>query len=77
MDQIFGAIDKADANAAEARVAELRGRFPTASNDALAERLIRQRCLQAGVVGAATSGAAIIPGLGSAATLVFGVAADL
>jgi len=77
VDQIFGAIDKTDAKAAEARVAALRNRHPAETDDDLAERLIRQRCLQAGAVGAATSGAAIIPGLGSVATLVFGVAADL
>ena len=77
VDQIFGAIDKTDAQAAIGRVADLRRRYPTATADELAERLIRQRCLQAGAVGAATSGAPIIPGLGSVATLVFGVAADL
>jgi hypothetical protein len=77
VDQIFGTVDKTDAKAADARVAQLRIRHPAETDDDLAERLIRQRCLQAGAVGAATSGATIIPGLGSVATLVFGVAADL
>jgi hypothetical protein len=63
VDQIFGAIDKTDEQAAARRVTELRARHPEATNDELAERLIRQRCLQAGVVGAVTSGATIIPGL--------------
>lgn len=77
VDQIFGAIDKTDEKAAAQRVADLRQRHPEATPDGLAERLIRQRCIQAGAVGAATSGASIIPGLGTVTTVVFGVAADL
>lgn len=77
VDQIFGAIDKTDEKAAVQRVANLRQRHQDATPDELAERLIRQRCIQAGAVGAVTSGASIIPGLGTVTTLVFGVAADL
>jgi hypothetical protein len=77
VDQIFGTIKEADEQAAAQRVANLRQRHPDATTDELAERLIRQRCMQAGMVGAVTSGASIIPGLGTVTTLVFGVAADL
>jgi uncharacterized protein (DUF697 family) len=77
VDQIFGAIDKTDAKAAAQRVADLRQRFAEESADQLAERVIRQRSLQAAAIGAVTSGATVIPGLGTVATLVFGVAADL
>jgi hypothetical protein len=77
VDQIFGAIDKTDEKAAAQRVASLRQRYPDATTADLAERLIRQRSMQAGVVGVVTSGATIIPGLGTVTTLVFGVAADL
>jgi uncharacterized protein (DUF697 family) len=77
VDQIFGAMDKTDAKAAAKRVVDLRQRYPDESADQLAERVIRQRSLQAATIGAATSGAAIIPGLGTIATLIFGVAADL
>lgn len=77
VDQIFGTIKEADEKAAAQRVANLRQRYPAATADELAEQLIRQRCMQAGAVGAVTSGASIIPGLGTVTTLVFGVAADL
>lgn len=77
VEQIMGAIDKTDAQAALQRVADLRERYPDATPTVLIDRLIRQRCLQAGAVGAVTSSTATIPGLGTVATLVFGVAADL
>lgn len=77
MDQVLGTINKADEKAAAQRVAALRARYPNDTPDQLAERLIRQRCRQAGAIGAVTSSASIIPGVGTAATLVFGVAADL
>lgn len=77
LDQVLGSIDKVDEEAAKQRVAELRQKFPDATSDELAERLIQQRCMQAGTVGAVTSGATIIPGLGTVATLIFGVATDL
>jgi uncharacterized protein (DUF697 family) len=77
VDQVMGAIDKTDAQAALQRVRDLHTKYPDASDMVLVERLIRQRCLQAGAVGAVTSGTATIPGMGTVATLVFGVAADL
>jgi hypothetical protein len=77
VDQIMGTLNKADQQAALQRVAALRARHPHATAAQLAERIIRQRCLQAGAVGAVTSSAAIIPGVGTMTTLVFGVAADL
>lgn len=76
-DQMIGAIDQTDEQAAAGSVARLQQRHPEATPDELAERIIRDRSIQAAAVGAATSGAAIVPGLGTAATLVFGVAADL
>lgn len=77
IEQVLGTIDQTDAWAATERVTNLRHRYPNATPAELAERLIRQRCLQAGTVGAVTSGVSIVPGLGAAATLLFGVAADL
>jgi hypothetical protein len=77
VDQMMGAIDKTDARAALQRVSDLRTRHPDATEMILVERLIRQRCLQAGTVGAVTSGTATIPGLGPVATLIFGVATDV
>lgn len=74
---VVSAINDADEQDAAARVQELRQRLPAAAADELAEVLIRQKCRQAGAIGAVTSGASIIPGLGTVAALTFGVAADI
>ncbi len=74
---VVAAINDADELSAAARVQELRQQMPAATIDEVAEILIRQKCRQAGAVGAVTSGAAVIPGLGTVAALTFGVAADI
>lgn len=74
---VVAAINDADEQDAAVRVQELRQRMPAAATDELAEVLIRHKCRQAGAIGAVTSGASIIPGLGTVAALTFGVAADI
>ena len=70
-------ISQADAKAAAAYVASLKADQPEAKDEELVDQLIRRKCRQAGSVGAVTSGAAIIPGLGTVAAMTFGVAADI
>lgn len=70
-------IDDVDMSAAAARVDGERKVHPNDTIDALVERLIRDKCMKTGTVGAVTSGAAIIPGIGTAASLTIGVAADI
>lgn len=77
VNQIVGAIDSVDEKAAAERVNELRKAQPDATPDDLVEVLIKQKCMQTGAVGAVTSGASVIPGVGTAAALTFGVAADI
>jgi hypothetical protein len=77
MERINNAISKADEMAAAERVENLRASRPEATPDELVSILIRQKCLQTGAVGAVTSGAAMIPGLGTLVSLTFGVAADI
>lgn len=77
MDRMTKAISDADEEAAAERVAKLREARPEATVEALVNSLIRQKCLQTGAVGAVTSGAALIPGLGTVVALTFGVAADI
>ena len=55
----------------------LRSKIPEASTEQVVDELIRRKCMKAGSVGAVTSGAAILPGLGTFASLTFGVAADI
>jgi hypothetical protein len=71
------AIDNVDEAAAAERVAALREADPEAMADELVELLVKQKCMQTGTVGAVTSGAALIPGLGTLVSLTFGVAADI
>ncbi len=76
-DYITRSINEADMEAAFNRVAGMRENFPDDSSEELADRLIRNKCLQTGAVGAVTSAASMIPGLGTFAALTFGVAADI
>jgi hypothetical protein len=71
------AISEADMAAASDRVSQLLAANPQASTEELVGLLIRHKCWQTGVIGAVTSGLAIIPGLGTVAALTFGVAADI
>jgi hypothetical protein len=71
------AIDNADEEAAAERVATLSEENPDASPDELVELLTKRKCMQTGALGAITSGASMIPGLGTALSLTFGVAADI
>lgn len=77
MERLTDYINDVDEVAAAKRVAALRRRYPDEPAEELAERLIREKCLRAGAVGAVTSGAALLPGLGTFASLTFGVAADI
>ena len=70
-------ISKADAKAAAATVDSLKINQPNATAEELVDQLIKRKCRQAGSIGAVTSGAAIIPGLGTVAAMTFGVAADI
>ena len=70
-------IDEADDAAAVERVAALRTAHPEWDEDRLAEHLIGEKCRQAAMVGAATSGAGLIPGLGTLAALTVGTVADV
>ncbi|MDM8520064.1 mannose-6-phosphate isomerase, class I [Anaerolineales bacterium HSG6] len=77
IDKLFGAINDVDIVAAEERVRVMREKYPDATDQYLVQRLIQIKCQQTGAVGAATSGAGLIPGIGTAATMTLGVAADI
>lgn len=77
LDKLFGVINDVDIEAAAQRVAELRQKHPEASPAELSQILIREKSTRTGTVGAVTSGAGLIPGLGTAAAMTLGVAADI
>jgi uncharacterized protein (DUF697 family) len=77
VDQTLRSVSDADATAASKRVAELRARQPGVATEQLVEQLIKQKAMQAGMIGAATSAAALIPGFGTVAAFTIGVATDV
>lgn len=77
MDRLAKAIDETDEKGAIERVEQLRTKFPDAAREELAQKLIMQKCRDTAVVGATTSGAMLIPGIGTIAGLTLGIAADL
>ena len=77
MDRIAQAIDETDEAGALARVAQVKAKYPEATVAELADKLTIQKCQETAVVGATTSGAMLLPGIGTIAGLTLGIAADL
>jgi hypothetical protein len=77
MNTIFGVVSDVDLEAATARVKALKEANPDASLEELSQKLIRDKCQRTGAVGVVTSGAGLIPGIGTAAAVTLGVAADI
>lgn len=77
MDRLAQAIDETDEAGARARVAQIKTKHPGASLAELADKLIVQKSQETAVVGATTSGAMLLPGIGTIAGLTLGIAADL
>lgn len=77
MKTLFGVVSDVDIEAAAARVRALKKQYPRASPARLSQMLIRDKCRKTGTVGAVTSGAGLVPGLGTAAAVTLGVAADI
>jgi hypothetical protein len=77
MKKLFGVIHDVDIAAAAGRVTVLREKYPGETPEQLSQRLIRDKLQRTSTVGAVTSGAALIPGIGTAAALTLGVAVDI
>lgn len=77
LDQFGRVISEIDMAAAAERVRAEQESHPDDTTDELIERLIREKCMKTATVGAVTSGSAIVPGIGTAASLTLGLAADI
>ncbi len=77
MHEVVQTMARTDEQEAMARVQKLRAKLPGATDDELAETLIRNKCLQAGAIGAVTASPTLIPGLGTVVALTFGTAVDI
>ncbi len=77
MNRLSKAIDDTDEKEAAARVARLRAKHPHEPLEKLGDRLIMAKIRETAVVGATTSAAMVVPGIGTIAGLTLGIAADL
>jgi hypothetical protein len=77
MRSLAGTIDEKHIAAAKDRVAALRSRNPQALPEQLAEMAIRQKCIDTGAIGIASSLPGLIPGIGSAIVASAGLMVDL
>src|SRR5262245_27974186 len=77
MRPMVGTIDDQHIAAAKARVDALRARNPGSTADELAEKAIRQKCIDTGAVGVASSVPGLIPGIGSLVVASAGLVVDI
>jgi hypothetical protein len=77
MRTMVGSIEDQHIAAAQARVLSLRDRHPDAMADQLAEKAIRQKCIDTGAVGVASSLPGLIPGVGSMLVASAGLVVDI
>ncbi len=73
---LWDAVRRTDRALAHKRVAKLRESFPGASRERLHRLLVRNKCLQAGAIGALTAITGAIPGIGRVASFALGPLAD-
>ncbi len=75
--RLMGIVNDVDLSTTAKRVDNLRVRYPNMATEELARKLIQQKIQKTGTIGAVTSGAGLIPGVGTATALVVGTAADI
>ncbi len=77
VNMLFNVVSDVDIETATQRANQLKIKYPDASPEELAQMLIREKCRKTGTVGAVTSGAGLIPGLGTVAATTLGVPVDI
>lgn len=75
--KLLKTLSDADADAAALRVAKLQQEHSEAGPDELCELIIKKKAQQTAAIGAASSGAALVPVVGTLSALTVGVAADI
>lgn len=70
------AVDRKRWLMAQRAVEQMRAAAPRASREALLRKLISEHCVRAGLAGAATTVATVVPGIGPLADLAFGIVGD-
>ncbi len=77
VNMLFNVVSDVDIETATQRANQLKTKYPDASPEELTQMLIREKCRKTGTVGAVTSGAGLIPGLGTVAATTLGVPVDI
>jgi hypothetical protein len=77
MRTMVGSIEDSHIAAAQERVQALRVRNPGATPDELADKAIRQKCIDTGAIGVASSMPGLIPGVGSMLVASAGLVVDI
>lgn len=77
MRSFVGTIEDKHIVAADERIDGLRGRHAGATPDQLANMVIRQKCIDTGAIGLASSVPGLIPGVGSMLVVSAGLMVDL
>jgi hypothetical protein len=77
LETLFNVVSDVDLEAAATRVRQLKAQNPDMALPELSQKLVRDKCQRTGAIGAVTSGAGLIPGIGTAAAVTLGVAADI
>jgi len=70
-------LESTDDRGAQRTVSELRRRHPEWGDEQLVSYLIERKARQTALIGAATAGGALLPGLGTILSITVGVAADI
>ena len=70
-------IEAADSEGAARTVRELRQRYPHWDDDRMVSYLISRKARQTALIGAATAGGSLLPGLGTLLSITVGMAADI
>ena len=75
--RLLNTINDVDMKAAAQRVESLRREQPAADTATIVQSLIKQKTQKTATIGAVTSSAGLIPGVGTATALILGTAADI
>ncbi len=76
LDKAVATANRAEGESAREHAQEVRAKYPAATVEQLVDILTREKALRTATIGAVTSGASVMPGLGTLVSTTLGVAAD-
>lgn len=76
LDKAVATANRAEGETARAHAEDVRAKNPAATVEQLVDIVTREKALRTATIGAVTSGAGVLPGLGTLVSTTLGVAAD-